>query len=571
MTTITASRDFRLRMDASGSIPELNSYWRLQEVGDGTFLARLIRTGPFFTTYTIEAGSEIAVTPPGKVTGLVTALTLDAESLSAFGHNGPQLTIIGANVQVNNASRLPLALFVVGNDAIRGSALDDVIHGAAGDDFIDGRRGADFLYGDDGNDTLIGGAGDADVLYGGRGDDIFQINDTRHVVIETGGAGNDIVFTSVSYILRADSDIETLQAVGSRAINLTGSNTANLIVGNGRANLLLGRAGEDTIVGLAGNDTIEGGLNADELHGGEGRDVLSYAHSTAAIIVNLAEHQGYAGDALGDLFTEFEDVLGSIRSDTITGDDGANTLSGNRGNDLLVGAGGNDVLVGGRGNDSLVGGSGYDRVDYSRDDARKGISVDLTSGAAKDGFGNHDALADFEEVRGSRFNDVIRGGIQDETLRGEGGNDRLNGRDGNDRLFGGSGNDHLSGENGNDQLSGGSGSDTLTGGAGQDVFVFDSKPQRLSSVDHITDFEPDGDIFHLDRTFLKNIGFPDQPLRDDFFHLGKKAQDPLNRIIYDKVTGSLYYDPDGTGSVTQIKIAILANKVSLDSTDFFVI
>ncbi len=571
MTTITASAGFRLRMDASGNIPELNSYWRLEDAGDGTFLARLIKTGPYATTYFIEVGDEIAAHPDGKVTGVVRELVLAAESRSRSGQNGVQLAITGADVPVDHAPRLPLALFVAGDDVIRGSLLNDVIYGATGNDLLNGWRGGDFVYGGDGNDTLIGGARDADQLFGGRGDDIFQIDDTRHGVIKSAGEGNDVVFASVSFILAASAEIETLQAVGSKAVNLTGSNTANTIFGNGRANLLLGRGGEDTIGGFAGNDTLEGGRNADELHGGEGRDLLSYAHSALAVIVNLADHQGYAGDALGDTMWELEDVRGSSRSDSITGDDAANTLSGDGGNDLLVGAAGNDILVGGRGHDSLLGGSGYDRVDYSRDAARKGVSVDLTLGTARDGFGGRDVVADFEEVRGSRFNDIIKGGILDETLRGDGGSDRLSGRDGNDRLFGGSGNDHLSGESGSDYLSGGPGRDTLTGGAGDDVFVFNSKPHRLTNVDRITDFEPGGDLFHLDRTFLKNTGLPNQPLRDDFFHLGRKAEDALNRIIYDKATGSLYYDPDGTGPAAQIKIAILANKVSLDSADFLVI
>ena len=44
------------------------------------------------------------------------------------------------------------------------------------------------------------------------------------------------------------------------------------------------------------------------------------------------------------------------------------------------------------------------------------LSVDLTLGTAKDGFGGHDALSDFEEVLGSKFADVISGGILDESF-----------------------------------------------------------------------------------------------------------------------------------------------------------
>jgi len=572
MTTIVASAGFQLSMDVSGNIPALNSFWHIQEAADGFFVARLIKSGPYFTTYTLTAGDELVTDISEKVTGVVRELTLTGTSRSDFGQNGIQLTIADANVAVDRAPRLPMSLFVSGDDTITGSLLDDIIQGVAGNDTLHGRRGRDLLYGGEGNDTLIGSARDADRLYGGRGDDTFFIDDARHVVIEAAGEGDDTVGVSVSYVLLSTSEIETLAAVGQKVVNLTGSNTANTIIGNDKASALLGLAGDDTILGWGGNDSIEGGRGADRLSGGDGRDQLSYAHSVKAVVLNLAEHQGYAGDALGDVVDEFEDVLGSIRSDWITGDNDANVLDGGRGNDLLVGGGGNDTLIGGRGNDSLVGGSGQDRVDYSKDAAVRGVSVDLTLGTAKDGFGGHDALSEFEEVRGSKFADVISGGILDEILRGEGGNDRINGRDGNDLLFGGSGNDRLSGGNGNDYMSGGSGRDTLTGGSGDDVFVFDSKPNARTNVDNITDFTPGADLFYLDNARLKNLGFFDNVvLKDDLFHLGKKAEDVFNRIIYDKATGSLYYDADGTGSARQIKIAVLANKATLDSSDFFVI
>lgn len=53
-------------------------------------------------------------------------------------------------------------------------------------------------YGGDSNETLAG-ARDADQRSGGRGDDIFHIGDTRHLVIEAEGEGNDVVFASVSF------------------------------------------------------------------------------------------------------------------------------------------------------------------------------------------------------------------------------------------------------------------------------------------------------------------------------------------------------------------------------------
>ncbi|MDF2811527.1 MAG: hypothetical protein K0S56_2558, partial [Microvirga sp.] len=52
---------------------------------------------------------------------------------------------------------------------------------------------------------------------------------------------------------------------------------------------------------------------------------------------------------------------------------------------------------------------------------------------------------------------------------------------------------------------------------------------------------------------------------------GKKAKDAEDRIVYDKKSGALYYDADGTGAKTQVKIATIANKTKLTYQDFFVI
>jgi Ca2+-binding RTX toxin-like protein len=563
-------------MDASGNIPELDSYWvnTTATSSPGTFTARLIRRGDYFTTYTVSVTGEILTDPAQRVTGVIEAVTLAASSASSLGQNGTQLVITDVEVPVVQASRVPLGLFLLENDSITGSSQDDIIRGLGGNDVLTGRRGQDGLFGGEGNDTLIGGSKDADRLYGGSDDDVFSVADARHVVIEDSGGGQDAVVASVSYGLTSSAEVEVLRTnndAGTKRINLTGSNTANTIIGNAGANILSGRGGDDTILAGAGNDTVLGGAGADQLSGGQGVDQLSYAQSATAVIVDLGMQEGFAGDALGDLVVEFEHVQGSRHSDSITGDNGANRLIGGRGNDLLVGAGGNDTLIGSQGNDSLLGGAGVDRLDYSQDTSSRGVTVNLSLGMARDGFGRQDAIADFEDVRGTQFGDVIVGSQFNETFRGEKGNDRLIGGAGNDRLLGGEGRDRLTAGDGNDTLWGGVGHDTLTGGLGQDVFVFNSAPYSRTNVDRITDFSTADDVFYLENAVLKNIGYVTRPLRDDFFHLGKSAEDALNRIIYDKATGSLYYDPDGTGSVHQIRIAVLTNKASLDHTNFYVI
>jgi Ca2+-binding RTX toxin-like protein len=83
------------------------------------------------------------------------------------------------------------------------------------------------------------------------------------------------------------------------------------------------------------------------------------------------------------------------------------------------------------------------------------------------------------------------------------------------------------------------------------------------------DFNPAEDGISFSRHTFKKIGIM-RILKEEAFHIGKKAHDASDRIIYDKGTGSLYYDPDGTGSAAKIKFAILANKALLAFDDFSV-
>jgi Ca2+-binding RTX toxin-like protein len=100
--------------------------------------------------------------------------------------------------------------------------------------------------------------------------------------------------------------------------------------------------------------------------------------------------------------------------------------------------------------------------------------------------------------------------------------------------------------------------------------VFNAAPRKATNVDRITDFRAVDDVIHLDNAYLKTVGSGGK-LKADAFHLGKKAADAGDRVIYDKGTGNLYYDADGTGKGAAIKIAVLQNKATLKLSDFFVI
>ena len=101
--------------------------------------------------------------------------------------------------------------------------------------------------------------------------------------------------------------------------------------------------------------------------GFEGIDTVSYAASTAAVIVNLAAGTGADGDAEGDSFSTVENVIGSDFADTLIGNALAN---------VLVGRGGDDTYVVDSASDTITesGGQGVDTV-------RTSVSFVLTAGA----------------------------------------------------------------------------------------------------------------------------------------------------------------------------------------------
>jgi hypothetical protein len=154
-----------------------------------------------------------------------------------------------------------------------------------------------------------------------------------------------------------------------------------------------------------------------------------------------------------------------------------------------------------------------------------------------------------------------------DTLAGAAGADTIRGLGGPDRLLGGEGQDRLEGAGGADVLNGGAGADTLVGGSGSDQFVFDAP--LGTGVDRISDFNVYGDTIHLGAGVFTALGRG--VLGADAFWTGPAAHDATDRVIYNRSTGELLYDPDGTGSAAAQPFAQLATGLSLTSADFLVV
>ena len=145
-----------------------------------------------------------------------------------------------------------------------------------------------------------------------------------------------------------------------------------------------------------------------------------------------------------------------------------------------------------------------------------------------------------------------------------------------ENAIGGSGNDTLVGNEVANKLAGGAGNDTLTGGAGADTFDFSALLNSAGNVDLITDFAASADRLQLGQAIFPAVGGTGT-LAAAAFHSGagldeNSAASAAERIIYDTVSGALYYDPDGMGGAPAIKFAVLGlgSHPSIAATDFVV-
>ncbi len=243
-----------------------------------------------------------------------------------------------------------------------------------------------------------------------------------------------------------------------------------------------------------------------------------------------------------------------------------NALRGSAGDNALWGADGNDWVHGGGGNDTVDGGSGRDYI-------FGGTGDDLIQGGA-----GNDTLygyKDDDRLFGGSGHDLMSGSAGNDTVRGGSGNDTVNGGSGHDRVFGDSGRDIVYGGKGNDTIHGGTGNDTLFGHAGRDVFVFDTKLNRRGNVDTIKDFNVASDSIWLDNAIFTRLGTGTMTkpgaLESGFFVVGSRALDADDYLIYDRNTGVLSYDADGSGAKAAVAFARLKKGLALTHKDFFVV
>lgn len=203
-----------------------------------------------------------------------------------------------------------------------------ILMGTSGNDVLTGTVGNDFFVGSVGNDRLIGSDGFDTVDYSSLPGAITLL---ARGGVDKGAAGKDLAVRIEKFIAPPNQanqidasganlaitvdlsrDALTVQAVGSfvvqNFVNVSGSETADVIIGNDQNNILNGNEGNDRLSSSGGNDTLNGGTGDDQIDGGSGNNVLLGG--------NGQDH-----------------LVGGNGDDFLDGGKGVDTLSGNAGKD----------------------------------------------------------------------------------------------------------------------------------------------------------------------------------------------------------------------------------------------
>jgi len=218
------------------------------------------------------------------------------------------------------------------------------------------------------------------------------------------------------------------------------------------------------LTGGSGDDLLVGGAGADTLAGGIGSDTVTYAASASSVIIDLGNGNYDGGDAVGDVLSGIENVIGTGFADVMIGSLANNVLTAGAGNDTLDGRGGNDTMVGGAGHDFYVVDATTDVItellNEGTDQVESSVNYTLS-----ENIENLTLTGGFNRVgTGNALANLIIGNSAGGASIAQRGDNVLSGLEGNDTIFG---------FGGNDTLDGGTGVDSLVGGDGSDVYVVD--------------------------------------------------------------------------------------------------
>ncbi len=299
------------------------------------------------------------------------------------------------------------------------------------------------------------------------------------------------------------------------------SGNTRYFVNNGQ--LLVSKPGNDVLTGTPSNN-----------------DTVTYASATAPITVSLAIGvQQNTGGAGLDTLINIENLVGSSFNDNLIGNTKNNSLNGRAGNDTLDGGVGSDSMIGGLGNDSFVVNVVGDVVTENLNEGTDTVNSSVTY--------------------------TLPANVENLTLTGASpingtGNGLVN------TITGNAANNQLNGGAGNDTINGGIGIDSLTGGIGNDIFRFTTTGQ----IDTVTDYYVANDTIQLENAIFTKLTTTGT-LAAAQFRIGAQAADSNDFIVYNNITGALFYDANGNGVGAMVTIAMIGAGLNMTNADIVVI
>lgn len=330
--------------------------------------------------------------------------------------------------------------------------------------------------------------------------------------------------------------------------------------GNDRVYLNVGgsNGGWNWVAAGAGDDQVynvyEGGNEIDLGTGNDFYSTIGFSTTYHDVV------RGYDGNDVFEVSTFHSDYYGEI------------------GNDTFYSVGFNNYFNGGSGTDVIS----YELQDDDPDLAGSGVVVDLRDGIAyAKGTSYEETLVSIENavgsgaadhLYGSTGNNKLWGSAGNDYIFGDSGDDSLYGEDGADTVLGGYGSDMLSAGAGNDRVGGGAGNDILFGGTGADRFLFNSTLDVSTNVDAVGSFSVADDTIELDNAVFTRFTATGNISWSMFIsNTSGLAQDSNDFLIYERDTGDLFYDSNGSASGGRILFAELDPNLSLTYRDFVIV
>jgi Ca2+-binding RTX toxin-like protein len=464
----------------------------------------------------------------------------DDASLILYGSNDGDTIIGGLGKDVIYANE--------GVNGLGGFAGDDMLYGGNVTDTIVGGEGNDTGFGNGGDDIIVGSSG-SDKLYGAGGADLIFGDDAEGIDLPTllttytipvdgkkvsatikitntwwGGFQAEITVTAKESVnaweifLKSQFNIDSIWGAKTSAEASSADGVAYEL-GNADWNKSL-YAGQQTTIGFTAHTGVNG--------------VVDAAHILAGLSIT---------DSLSSVSVANASVTNSL----------GNTMRGYAGADILVGTLADDVFYVDNSADKVVETS----TASTQDQVLTSVSHTLES--------NVENMA----ATGTAAINLTGNGLSN-AIVGNGNKNIISSGSGNDTLSAGVGNDTLSGGTGNDWLAGGAGNDRLTGGTGKDSFVFNTKLNNVSNLDTLIDFSVKDDTIQLENAIFTKLG-KTGTLAKGYFAIGSVAKDGNDYILYDKHTGYLRYDADGSGKGASILFAKMAAGLGLTYADFHII